>query len=354
VSQSPRACPQPPGGATPFSSGGFTILNSNAFRTPARRCAAFAAAAALTAGPVLLAAPAQATGVEGKGTADAAVLKADLDVSLLDRTADVPLNTSLNAVQAPASADKKALSVTVDGVGGNKPFSLLSADVADAKATVDGDTAQGSVTLADATVHLPGLPLLPLVGLRQVTAKAVCRAGEKPQASSNLLGDVTVLGRRVTLSTGGPTRVSVPGVGDVALALSSTSTTSHSAAATALSLDISVNPLKLNVADVKGSVKLATADCTTPKGHPSGGGHHGGGAPKPGTGRNLPPSAEPTGPGVAAKSAADPKPAPSAAGEDLAETGGSSSTPYIAGGAAFLLAVGAGAVLYAKRAKRTS
>lgn len=38
-----------------------------------------------------------------------------------------------------------------------------------------------------------------------------------------------------------------------------------------------------------------------------------------------------------------------AAGSNLAETGGSSATPYIAGGAAALLAVGAGAVILARR-----
>lgn len=361
MSQSPRACSQPAGWATPFSCGGYTILNSNAFRMPARRCAAFAAAAALTAGPLLLAAPAQATGVEGKGTADAAVLKADLDVSLLDKGVDVPVSTSLNAVQAPASADKKALSVTVDGVDKNRPVSLLSADVADAKATVDGDTAEGSVTVADARVHLPGLSLLPLVQLKQVTAKAVCQAGHKPEAAANLLGDVTVLGRRVTLTAGGPTHVNVQGVGDVTLVLSDTTTTAHSAAATALSLDVDVNPLKLNVAHVKGTVKLATADCTTPQGSGSGGSGSGGngsggnqggaGAPAPGNGSTPSPSSSaPAGQGVTAQSASEPSLAPK--GQDLAETGGSSSTPYIAAGGAALLAAGGGAVLFARRAKR--
>ncbi|WP_329458465.1 SCO1860 family LAETG-anchored protein [Streptomyces sp. NBC_01497] len=320
---------------------------------PARRYAAIAAAAALTAGPVLLAAPASATGVEGGGgAAHAAVLKAGLDVSLLNRSVDVPLNTSLNEVEAPRSADKKALSLTVDGVDKGKPFSMLSADVADARATVAGGKAEGYVNVAHAKVHVPGLPLLSLIEIQQVTSRATCEAGKHPVAASNLLGDVTVLGKRITLSTAGPTKVSVPGVGDVSLELSQTRTTSRTAAATALSLDVSVNPLKLNVADVQGSVKLATADCTTPRRS----GSHGGGAPsKPTDPRTGAPSQAPapasSAPDVTAQSASDPKPVPTAK-ENLAETGGSSTTPYIAGGAAVLLVAGAGAVVLAKR--RTS
>ncbi|WP_030908997.1 SCO1860 family LAETG-anchored protein [Streptomyces sp. NRRL F-5126] len=325
-------------------------MNSDTFRrTSARRLAAATAAAALAAGPVLLAAPAQATGVEehGGGAAHAAVLKAGLDVSLLDKTVDVPVNTSLNEVRAPQSADKKALSLTVDGVNKGRPFSMVSADVADAKATVAGGKAEGYVNIVNAKVHVPGLRGLSLIALRQVTAKATCEAGKHPVASANLLGDVTVLGKTVSLSTGGPTKVSVPDVGDVSLELSQTHTTSRTAAATALALDVSVNPLKLNVADVKGSVKLATADCTAPK--PSGG-HHGGGTPSKPT---APASGEPSGaapsaPDVRAQSATEPKPAKSSA-QDLAETGSSSTTPYIAGGAAILLLAGAGAVVLAKR-----
>ncbi|GAA3738860.1 SCO1860 family LAETG-anchored protein [Streptomyces tremellae] len=317
-------------------------MNSNTFRRPsARRCAALAAAAALTAGPVLLAAPAQAAGVEGHGgAAHAAVLKAALDVSLLNKTVDVPLNTSLNEVRAPQSADKKALSLTVDGVDKGRPFSMLGADVADARATLQGRTAEGYVNLAHAKVHVPGLPLLSLIELQQVTAKATCTAGERPTAAANLLGDVTVLGKRVTLSTAGPTKVSVPGVGEVSLELSQTRTTSRTAAATALALDVSVNPLKLNVADVEGSVQLATADCTSPRG-----GHEGGTAPSKPAKPSAPASSAP---GDTPQQAAEPKPVPTAK-ENLAETGGSSATPYLAGGAAVLLVAGAGAVFFAKR-----
>jgi LPXTG-motif cell wall-anchored protein len=345
-------------------------LNSNiSRRTPVRRGAAIAAAAALTAGPVLLAAPASATGVEGGGgSAHAAVLKAGLDVSLLDKTVDVPLNTSLNEVHAPQAetahaaetAHKKALSLTVAGADRGRPFSMLTADVADAKATVAGEKSEGYVNLAHATVHVPGLPLLPLIEIQQVTSRATCEAGRKPVAVSNLLGDVTVLGKRVTLSTAGPTTVHVPDVGDVTLELSRTRTSSRTAAATALALDVSVNPLKLNVADVRGSVQLATADCTAPRDQ----GAHGGGAPSPvaptDPGTGGPSEGGDAGPGrsaqspasdVRAQGASDPQRV-DAAKENLAETGGSSTTPYIAGGAVVLLAAGAGTVVLARR--RTS
>jgi LPXTG-motif cell wall-anchored protein len=314
-------------------------------RLSARRCAAAAAVVALTAGPVLLSAPAQANGVEGDGggKASAAVLKAGLDVSLLNKTVDVPLNTSLNEVHAPESADRTALSLTVDGVDKGKPFSMLSAEVADAKATVKDGKAEGYVNLAHAKVHVPGLPLLSLVEIQQVTSRAVCEAGRKPEATSNLLGDVTVLGKRVTITTGGPTKVSVPGVGDVSLELSKTERTSHTAAATALSLDVSVNPLKLNVADVEGSVKLATADCTAPK-PAKDGGAPAADDPKPVDARSG--ASAPAKPDIKAQGAAEPRK------ENLAETGGSSTTPYLAGGAAVLLAAGGGALFVVRRTRR--
>lgn len=307
-------------------------MNSNTFSLPARRCAAVAAAVALTAGPVLLAAPAQATGVEGDGSASASVLRTSLDVSLLNKTVDVPLNASLNEVKAPASADKTALSVELDGVDKGKAFSVLQADVATSKATVDEHKAEGYANLAHARLHVPGLPLLSLIEVQQVTSKAVCAVGEKPTAESNLLGDVTVLGKRVTVSAGGPTRVSVPGVGEVTLDLSKTRTTSRTAAATALALNVSVNPLKLNVADVQGSLTIAEATCETP---------------------DEPAKAAPEPAKAEEEAQPDLKPQSAAAPENLAETGGSSKTPYLAGGAAVLLAAGGAALALARaRARR--
>ncbi|MFD7896119.1 SCO1860 family LAETG-anchored protein [Streptomyces sp. NPDC059743] len=326
-------------------------MNSNTFRMPARRCAAVMAAAALTAGPVLLAAPAGATeGTEGKdmGRAGAVVLRTGLDVSLLNKTVQVPLKAVLNEVEAPASAgsaEKNALSVRLDGVDQGRPFTVLRADVATAEATADGHRAEGRSRLAHAKVHVPGLPLLSLIEIQEVTSKAVCAAGERPVAESNLLGAVTVLGKRITLSTGGTTRVEVPGVGEVTLELSKTHTTSRTAAAAALELKVSLNPLKLNVAEVEGSLTLAGATCESPE---------------PPTKRAAAPEQPEAAPAARTEQAAPagpadlkPQTAVEPAKENLAETGGSSATPYVAGGAALLLAAGGATLALTRtRAKR--
>ena len=72
------------------------------------------------------------------------------------------------------------------------------------------------------------------------------------------------LGKKVTVTAGGPTDVKVPGVGEVRLDLSKSATTSRTAAATALVLHVSVNPLKLGVAEVEGTLTLAKATCEAP------------------------------------------------------------------------------------------
>lgn len=309
-------------------------MNGKNFRLPARRLATVATATALAAGPAVLGAagPAHATGDEGR--ASAVVLRTGLDVSLLNKTVNVPLAVSLNEVQAPRSAEKATLTAQLNGVDGGQPFSVLNAEVAQSKATVEGGKAEGYTNLAHAKVHVPGLPLLSLVEVGQVTSKATCEAGKAPTASSNLLGDVTVLGKKVTLTAGGSTNVKVPGVGDVRLDYSKTEETSRTAAATALELKVSVNPLKLNVAEVEGTLTLAKATCETPA------------EPAQETDPSTEPSSDP-----GAGSAGDVKPQGEAADEGLAETGGNSMTPYIAGGALALLVAGGGAVALARRGR---
>ncbi len=68
-------------------------MNGNTFRMPARRLVTVAAATALAAGPAALAGAgtAQATGDHGR--ASATVLRTGLDVSLLDKTVNVPLTS---------------------------------------------------------------------------------------------------------------------------------------------------------------------------------------------------------------------------------------------------------------------
>ncbi|KQX27948.1 LPXTG cell wall anchor domain-containing protein [Streptomyces anulatus] len=336
-------------------------MNSNTFRL---------AALAVAAGPVALlaavpahAAPATPT-TGGEGRASAVVLRTGLDVSLLNKSVQVPLKVTLNEVQAPASAEKTALSVNVDGVEGGAPVSVLRADVATANATVDEHRAEGYTNLAKARIHVPGLPVLSLIEVEKVTSKAVCEVGRKPVAESNVLGHVAVLGKKVTLSAGGPTRVAVPGVGEVSLDLSKTVTTERTAAATALQLKVSVNPLNLNVAEVEGEVTLAEATCETPKGPKTpekpgstdggstGGSTDGGSTDGGSTGGGGDIGGDQgdggtSGGDVKTQTGSDTGTAPT--GANLAETGGSSTTPYIAGGAALLLAVGAGATVLARR-----
>ncbi|MDX3231680.1 SCO1860 family LAETG-anchored protein [Streptomyces sp. ME19-01-6] len=294
---------------------------------PARRLAAATAAAAVSVLGLLPAGSAHATDGDSKaggsaktsthttGGAGATVLRADLNVSMLNKTVKAPLALTLNEVRAPASADKTALSATLDGVDGGKPFNVLRADVATARGTVEKSRAEGYANLAHAEVHLPGLPSVPLIEVQQVTSKAVCEAGKRPTAKSNVLGSVVVLGKKVNLASSGTTTVDVPGLGTVRLDLSRTSTTSRTAAATALGLKVSVNPLKLNVSEVGGTITLAEATCEAP------------------------------GKGSEVGSQAGPGPKP----EHLAETGGSSTTPYLVAGGAALLGLGAGAIALARR-----
>jgi LPXTG-motif cell wall-anchored protein len=297
-------------------------LNSDTFRMPARRLATLATATALAAGPAVLAGAGTAHASTDHGRASAVVLRTGLHVSLLDKTVDVPLAVSLNEVRAPQSSDRTALTATLDGVDGGKPFNVLGADVAAAKATVTDGRAEASVHLAHARLHLPGLPLLSLVELDTVTSKATCETGRPPEADADVAGAVTVLGKRVTLSAGGPTDVKVPGVGEVRLDLSRRATTSTSAAASALELKVSVNPLKLNVADVEGTLTLAKVTCETPPD----------------------PASHPADPVSDVKVQGAP-----AKETKLAETGGSSMTPYAVGGALALVAAGGGAVAVARR-----
>ncbi|MFJ8996262.1 SCO1860 family LAETG-anchored protein [Streptomyces sp. NPDC102279] len=300
---------------------------------PARRFAVTAAATVLAAGPTALAGAGSAHATTDQGRASAVVLRTGLDVSLLNKTVNVPLAVSLNEVQAPRSAEKTALTAQLDGVDRGRPFSVLRADVASAKATVADGRAEGSTRLAHAAVHVPGLPLLSLIELEAVSSKATCEVGKKPVATANLLGSVNVLGKKVTLTAGGPTEVKVPGVGEVRLDLSKTETTTRTAAASALELKVSINPLKLNVAEVEGTLTLAGATCETPA------------AP---AAQQAEPS-EPAEPADSAEPVTEVKPQGAPAEAGLAETGGSSTTPYIAGGAVALLAAGGGAVVLARR-----
>ncbi|MFH0244922.1 SCO1860 family LAETG-anchored protein [Streptomyces sp. HK10] len=330
------------------------------------------------------AAPANAAGDEG--SASAAVLRASLEVSLLKGGAAVPLKTELNAVRAPESADETLLEARVDGAHNGKPFTMLDAKAAASSATVGEGKAEGRSSLAEARVYVPGL-LRPLVRTELVTSRAVCEAGARPTAGSEIPGTVTVLGKKVTVKAGGTTSVRVPGVGTVELKLAETVTTTRTAAATALGLDIVVDPVSLGVAAVKGRVALVEAACETPGGGGGGnggstggdggatdGGSTGGGSADGGSTSGSGGSTEgsdgggPTGGSTGGDSGSagpagstdgkgnDPQPqtGPEPSGEkptgNLAETGGSSATPYVAGGALALVAAGGGLLMLRRRA----
>ncbi|MCW1093264.1 hypothetical protein OJ963_04485 [Streptomyces sp. RS2] len=314
-------------------------MNGNTFRMPARRLATVAAATALAAGPATLAGAGSAHATGDHGRASATVLRTGLDVSLLNKTVNVPLSVTLNEVQAPGNAEKTALTARLDGVDGGKPFSVLRADVAEAKATATAEKSEGTTTLARAGLHVPGLPLLSVVEVQEVTSTATCEAGKKPVADANLLGPVTVLGKKVTLTTGGTTEVKVPGVGEVRLDLSKEETTSRTAAATALELEVHVNPLDLNVAEVDGTVTLAEATCESPAAPADE-------AEQPPAEADEPPAEQDADP--AAEPAADVQAQGARTEPDLAETGGSSATPYVAAGAA-RQDQGRGALVLARR-----
>lgn len=385
-------------------------MYSSNLMLPARRsAAAIGAAVALAAGAMAVAPAAQAHpsghsgGTSGGGSSTATVLRAGLDVSLVNKTVHLPLNVSLNDVKAPADAAETALTAKLDGVDQGKPFSMLRADVATAKATADAHKAEGYANLARAEVHLPGLPYLSLIKLEAVTSKATCETGRKPTASATLAG-VWVLNKKVTLTATGTTKVAVPGVGEVSLDLTKTQITSRTAAATGLELKVKVNPLKLNVAVVSGTVTLVKATCETPKvvdpttggtsnggatqgGTTNGGADNGGattggattggatdggaatggassggsttgadsGGASGGSGGSSGGSAGSSGAsgsGGTGSGGSEPQTGPTT--QNLAETGSSSNTPLLAAGAGALVVVGGGALYLTSRRRKAA
>ncbi|MCI0383047.1 SCO1860 family LAETG-anchored protein [Streptomyces sp. CNQ085] len=312
-----------------------------------------------------------------EGSASAAVLRANLEVSLLKGGAAVPLDIELNSVKAPRSADETLLEARVDGAHDGKPFTVMDAEAATSRATVEEGKAEGYSNLTEAKVYLPGtakriLGTKPLVHVEKVTSEAVCEAGAEPAARSLFVGEVRVLGKKVAVTAGGTTSVRVDGVGTVELKPAETVTTSRTAAATALRLDIAVDPANLGVAGVRGRVTLVEAACETPGGEGGGNGGStgstgstdGGSTEGSGTGGSTDgstggstggDSGSAGSSGSAGGEENDPQPQtgpqPSGGKPDgsLAETGGSSATPYIAGGALALVAAGGGLLMLRRR-----
>ncbi|QMU78567.1 LPXTG cell wall anchor domain-containing protein [Streptacidiphilus sp. PB12-B1b] len=347
----------------------------HAIRRPAAALGAFVAASVFAAAPAQAAAPARATGGghgSAVGSASATTARLGLDVKLLNSTVDVPVDLSLNAIQAPGSQDGSLLTADVDGVGSGGPLTLVRAKLAHSSATADRTGAHALVDLVNARVDVPGLLGTGLITLDQVHAQADCPADGRPSARVDVLGDVGILGERVSLSAAGPTLVSVPGIGKVSLWLSRKTVGDASAAATALELQVSINPLQLNVAEVTGSVEIAAVSCHEGAGDPGGaapsapadpsGGPSsapsGSAAPGSGGGASATPSAPAsgtpsTGPSASPGSGSTAQPAaaatPLGGTTSLAETGGGSDAPMIGGVGLALLAAGAGGVWAARR-----
>jgi hypothetical protein len=284
-----------------------------------------------TASPALAAPPTV-------GTASATTAGLGLDVRLLNSTVDVPISSSLNAVRAPGSSDDTLLTTTVQGSAGGT-LTLLQAKIAHTTASADTKGSHALVDLVGAQVDAPGLLGVGLLGLDEVHAQADCPVGGRPSAEVDVLGELTVLGRTVSLSSTGPSQVTVPGIGSVTLWESKKTVTSTTAAATALELQISVNPLKLNIAEVTGTVELAAVGCSEPV--------------APISSASVAPAVSKD-PSTAATASAPAAPAdPTNGTTSLAETGGGGDAAEIAGAAVLLLGAGVGSLALSRRRRRS-
>ncbi|MFE4482578.1 MULTISPECIES: SCO1860 family LAETG-anchored protein [Streptomycetaceae] len=333
-------------GGTALSSRPSSASSSRPSACPsARRIVSAAAATAVVASSLLTAAPVQAAepAPSSPGKARAVTAELDLDVSLLNKAVDVPVNIALNKVESPAQRDGSILTATVAGVDQTGPVTLVKADVGKSVTRVDAKGATASVKLVNADVHAPGLPATALLGLEAMSAEASCPVDGQPTADVVAPLKLSVLGKPVTVGLYGPTKVDVPLVGSVSVEFSKKTVTTTTAAASALEVQVEVNPLNLNVAKVTGKVTVASVSCEKPSGPaatPSG----------PATQSAAPTSAPAVEP--VADTTASRTPVPQAAvekSEKLAATGGSSATGPLAAGAAALVAGGAAALWVTRR-----
>ncbi|MEU3562250.1 SCO1860 family LAETG-anchored protein [Kitasatospora sp. NPDC006786] len=324
-----------------------------------RRIVSAAAATAVVASTLLTAAPVHAAEpAPSPGKARAVTAELDLDVSLLNKAVDVPVNIALNKVESPAQRDGSILTATVAGVDQTGPVELVKADIGKSVTRVDARGATASVKLVNADVHAPGLPTTALLGLEAMSAEATCPVDGQPTADVVAPVKLSVLGKPVTVGVYGPTKVDVPLVGSVSVEFSKKTVTTTTAAASALEVQVEVNPLNLNVAKVTGKVTVASVSCEKPS--------------APSTAPTAPTApTTPTGPATTGTAGTAPAAQPvadtttsRAAGpqaaveksekaEKLAATGGSSATGPLAAGAAALVAGGA-AALWATRRRRAA
>ncbi|MFF4383324.1 SCO1860 family LAETG-anchored protein [Kitasatospora sp. NPDC001547] len=313
-----------------------------------RRIVSAAAATAVAASTLLTAAPVHAAEpAPSPGKARAVTAELDLDVSLLNKAVDVPVNIALNKVESPAQRDSSVLTATVAGVDQTGPVELVKADVGKSVTRVDAKGATASVKLVNADVHAPGLPATALLGLEAMSAEATCPVDGRPTADVLAPVRLSVLGKPVTVGLYGPTKVDVPLIGSVSVEFSKKTVTTTTAAASALEVQVEVNPLNLNVAKVTGKITVASVSCekpSAPAAAPSG-------PATPGAAPTSAAAAQPVADTTASRTAV-----PQAAvekAEKLAATGGSSATGPLAAGAGALVAGGA-AALWATRRRRAA
>ncbi|MEU1504413.1 SCO1860 family LAETG-anchored protein [Kitasatospora sp. NPDC005748] len=278
------------------------------------------------------------------GRARAVTVELALDVQLLSKV-DVPVNLALNKVESPAQREGSLLTAKVDGVDQQGPVTLVKADVGTSVVKSDAKGTAASVKLVNADVHAPGLPATTLLGLEALSSSVTCPVDGPPTADVTAPAKLTVLGKPVTLSLYGPTDVDVPLVGRVSVEFSKRATTSTTAAASALEVRIEVNPLNLNVAKVTGKITVASVSCEKPTAPVT---------PTPSVTPTAPGTAPAVQPAVDATSTppgrtARPQATATAAGGNLAATGGSDATGPLAAGAAALVAVGGGALWVTRR-----
>jgi len=268
---------------------------------------------------------AHATGpTPSPGRARAVTAEVDLDVSLLNKTVDVPVDIALNKVETPAQRSDAMLTAKVDGVDQGSPVTLVKADAGKSTTRADEHGTAASVQLVGADVHAPGMPLTTLLGLEALSAEVTCPVDGQPTAKVTSPARITVLGRSVALGLNGPTHVEVPAVGSVDIQFSRRTTTSTTAAASALEVQVDVNPLKLNVAKVTGKITVASVSCEKP----------------------VPATTPPATPSAAPSTAAR---AVTAADREALASTGSSGTGTVLAAAGTLLAVGAVALRMTRR-----
>ncbi|MBD0693676.1 hypothetical protein BG452_42140, partial [Streptomyces sp. CBMA123] len=290
------------------------------------------ASAALTAGPVQAAPSPAPSAAPSPGKARAVTAELALDVSLLNKAVDVPVDIALNKAESsaqrlgspqPEAGGGSVLTAKVAGVDQAGPVELVKADIGKSVTRVDAKGAAASVKLVNADVHAPGLPATALLGLEAMSAEATCPVDGQPTADVVAPAKLTVLGKPVTVGLYGPTKVDVPLVGSVSVEFSKKATTTTTAAASALEVQVEVNPLNLNVAKVTGKITVASVSCEKPTGPAA--------TDTPTSAPTSAPAAQPVADTSTSRAAV-----PQAAVEKperLASTGGSSATGPLAAGA---------------------